>query len=416
MKKTAVFFAVLLFAFIVIGDMLSGKAAKEEQAEKKPSYTGMGSIEVMQEGSYRPLNFEKQRAMWFTAMDYEKIMNGKTEEEFETEVKERFEKAVMLGINTVYVQVRAYCDAYYDSELFPPGKSYTDTSYDPLEIMISTAHAYGLSFHAWINPLRGMKVSEIKNADRSYAAAELCDSSFASEVDGRMWLNPAYEEVRELVCAGVREIIENYNVDGIHIDDYFYPTTDAEFDREAFENSGASVLGQWRMENTDKLVGDIYRTVKSENSLVLFGISPQGSIKQNTEVQFADVVKWTSEKGFCDYIVPQVYYGYENESSPFTAVVDEWKGYAASGEVKLVIGICTYKYGKQDQWAGKGIDEWVNAKDITSRQTRDIMSDESLDGIAFYSYASTFEDDTSSDIIMGEELPEIRESLVDDIF
>jgi uncharacterized lipoprotein YddW (UPF0748 family) len=259
-----------------------------------------------------------------------------------------------------------------------------------------------------------MKTEEIKTTGTDYPASALCLGGYASEVDGRLWLDPAYDEVRELVCSGVREIIRNYSVDGIHIDDYFYPTTDAGFDRKTFERSGAAVLEEWRMENTDKLVRSIYRTVKSENSLVLFGISPQGSVEQNTKVQFVDAAKWTSTEGFCDYIVPQLYYGYKNETCPFTETVEKWKQYAADSEVSLVIGICTYKYGSQDKWAGSGRDEWLESSDIVSRQISDVISDEALGGVAIYSYDSTFGDEQSAKIIFSEELPEIRENLVDD--
>ena len=93
--------------------------------------------------------------MWFTAMDYAEILNGKTESEFQAAIQERFQNAKSMGINTVFVQVRAFADAYYPSEYYAAGLSMPENcAYDPLQIMLMAAHTLGLSFHAWINPLR----------------------------------------------------------------------------------------------------------------------------------------------------------------------------------------------------------------------------------------------------------------------
>lgn len=409
MKNAVLIFAVFIFLFVfVIND---GLYENNEIKKEKSADNHVSGLTTVQSDMYRPLNFRYQKAMWFTSMDYADIMKDRSEKEFSEETEKRFKNAVLSGMNTVYVQVRAFSDAYYPSDIFPPGKYYTDMSYDPLEIMINTAHSFGLSFHAWINPLRCVNADEIGLIDEKYGFSRLYSDGVLSEADGRLWFNPAREETGKLVCEGVKELIEKYEVDGIHIDDYFYPTTDAEFDREEFEASGENNLSEWRRNNTSTLVSRIYRTVKSENRDVLFGISPQGSIHQNMDVQFADVVKWTGSEGFCDYIVPQLYYGYENEECPFTETKEQWKKIMKSDNVSLVIGLCTYKYGEQDKWAGAGADEWVNSHDITSRQTAEILNDKEIDGAAFYSYASTFDDEVSSGVMLGGEIQKIRELL-----
>lgn len=165
MKKFVVCLCVVIVALV-----WAVNQSEKESAGKRPMSVDAVSMNgIFGNELYRPLNFHKQKAMWFTYMDYENILSQKSEEEFSEIISERFENASELGINTVYVQIRAFGDAYYPSEIFSKGKFYTDESFDPLQIMIDKAHSYGLSFHAWINPMRLMKKDEIS----SQAEAEI---------------------------------------------------------------------------------------------------------------------------------------------------------------------------------------------------------------------------------------------------
>lgn len=135
-----------------------------------------------------------------------------------------------------------------------------------------------------------------------------------------IYYNPGSEEARQLIVDGVKEIVANYNVDGIHFDDYFYPTTDASFDSgtyAAYQNSGGTLsLADWRRENVNILVRQTYAAIKSINPSVKFGISPQGNMSNNYNVQYSDVAKWISTSGYVDYICPQVYFGFQNQHQP----------------------------------------------------------------------------------------------------
>lgn len=216
-------------------------------------------------------------------------------------------------------------------------------------------------------------------------------------VKDRWYLNPAYEEVRDYISGCVSEIAENYNVDGIHIDDYFYPVTDSDFDTAAFKESGESDLEEWRIGNINLMVSSMYSALKSVNEDMLFGISPQGNIEADYNM-YADVGKWASESGFCDYIVPQLYYGYKNESCPFTETAERWKSLVTSDGVKLIAGICTYKIGTEDKWAGAGKNEWKDTKGIPANQTATVFEKDIADGIAVYSYESTFDNNIDEEI------------------
>lgn len=349
------------------------------------------------------LNYSPQYAMWFTVNDYPDILLNKTEEEFTVAVKERFSNAKSLGINTVYVHVRAFGDAYYESKLFSQGLFMSQNSgYDPLDIMVTMAHEMELSIHAWINPLRCQSDVQMNEMDDSFTLKQWFSNDekrekYMSLVEGRWWLCPAYPEVRDFIAQGAAEIVSNYDVDGIHIDDYFYPTASVEFDADAFSESRSGNLSEFRKEQCSLLVSEIYDAVKKENNDVLFGISPQGTLKGN-ETQYADVKKWCSEEGYCDYIVPQIYFGLKNETAPFEETAALWSELVTNDSTELIIGICTYKAGKEDIYAGSGKEEWIKDHAVSSKEVK-IIHDMGL-GTALYSYSSTFcpPDENASDM------------------
>ena len=206
---------------------------------------------------------------------------------------------------------------------------------------------------------------------------------YAKLVGDRWYLDPAYSEVRELIAEGVTEILENYDVDGIHIDDYFYPTTEESFDREAFERSGSRDLARWRRDNVTAMVKGIYDAVKAHDGRQVFGISPQGNIEADLDGQYADVRLWAGEKGYCDYILPQIYYGFRNESLPFEETLQAWEELRGDSGVGLIIGLAGYKEGKPDKWAGAGEQEWVEDSGVIERQIAAVKAS-GADGYAVY--------------------------------
>lgn len=395
---------------------------EELESEVKLHGNSLIPNEFLQKDTYKPLNYSTQQAMWFTYMDYENILLDKTEDEFTKNIIERFVKAKSLGINTIYIQVRAFCDAYYNSELFPRGEYFSPTSdFDPLTIMINSAHSLNLSIHAWVNPMRAKTDIEMQAMPNGFLPKQWYDDeirkgTYIVQVEDRWFLNPAYGEVKTFITDGIKEIVLNYEVDGIHIDDYFYPTTDSSFDMASFTESEISDLAAWRMENINIMVGGIYSTIKSINKNILFGISPQGSIEKNYSSQYADVAKWCKEEGYCDYIVPQIYFGFNNETCPFEQIVYEWQQLTSGSKVKLIIGVCTYKIGREDPWAGLGKDEWIADLNVASREIDYIMNNQTLNGMAIFSYSSTFEPSGDEVIInaVADECDNIRGILVRD--
>lgn len=368
--------------------LLTGCTLPEYPANSVQS-TPEQSTEIVTENAEitsKKINYETQNGLWFPYTDFENYIQGKTEEEFKNAVREMFKNAKSDGVNTVYVHVRPMGDAYYKSKIFPKGLL-LDGNYDPLEIMLREAHELGLSFHAWINPLRLQTAEEMERVSDEYITKQWVrepEKHFVENVNGRYYLNPAYTEVRQLIADGVSEIIKNYDVDGVHIDDYFYPTTDTSFDEEAFAESGSNDLQEWRTKNVTEYVKNIYDTVKNYDKNILFGISPQGNISADYNSQYADVGLWAGTDGYCDYIVPQIYFGFQNETCPFDNTLAEWEKLRGNSGVSLIIGLAEYKLGREDVWAGEaGEREWIENPDVIERQI-ELVELSSADGYARY--------------------------------
>ena len=354
-------------------------------------------------------------AVWIPVMQYADWMTGHTEDEFRETVNEAFTNCTELGLNTVFLHVRAYQDAYYDSELFPKG-AYLTGNYDPLAVMVQEAHNAGLSVHAWVNPLRGQTPEGLARTDsrfrlRQWYEDDAKNGTFLVNTGGRYWLNPAYSEVRQLCADGVAEILEQYDVEGIHIDDYFYPTQDAAFDAEAFAASQESDLGQFRRDNCTALVKLLYDTVKSHDPDCIFSISPQGNRRINYEELYADTGLWAGTPGYCDWILPQLYYGFANETCPFAETLAAWEKTADC--VKLIPGLAPYKIGETDKWAGSGAEEWRTDPEVLSSETAMLLEEELVSGVAYYSYASLFEPDTKAAAWAAAERGRIRKLLAE---
>ena len=370
--------------------------------------------------SYKPLNYSEVKGIWISYIELAGLLQGQSKEGFRKNIAAVYENCADLGINTVYVHVRSHGDAYYRSELFPWSKYVTGTlgknpGYDPLDVMISEAHKRGISFHAWINPLRACSAADISSYGSypvyTFAKGDGMAGKYAVNVNGTYYLNPAYSEVTDLIAAGAAEIVANYDVDGLHIDDYFYPTTDASFDSAAYSASGYSSLSDFRFANCDRMVSGLYSAVHSANSTAKFSVSTQGRIENNYNQLYADVRKWCTTPGYADIMIQQIYYGFENSAAPYQSTLDEWDKLAKKGGIPLIAGLSVSKVGCEDTWAGSGKYEWINNSDIISRQTAAAKKCSSYGGVALYSYRSVFQPESSVSAQVKKEITALREIL-----
>lgn len=369
----------------------------------------------LEEAEYIPINYQVQKGIWLSYIDISKILTGKSREEFEKNFMEVCENITNLGCNTIYVHLRPFGDSLYNSNIYPASRYITGeidshADFDPLEIICSIAHKYKISVHGWINPLRCESEDELKKISNKYKIKQwyMEDSDKIQPVEGsnNLWLNPAYSEVRELIAQGAAEICENYEIDGIHYDDYFYPTTQESFDSECYEALGnGESLQQWRINNISLMCEEIYRAVKNVNEKIIVGISPQGNIDNNYLYMYADVKKWCNVCGYCDYIVPQIYFGYDNCEKPFLETLAEWEELVSQGNIKLVCGLGAYKIGQEN--------EYTENVGIISNQIDDCLNDGICQGMAIYSYGSIFLPDLELNNRIYQETLLISESLND---
>ncbi|MBR6102820.1 MAG: family 10 glycosylhydrolase [Ruminococcus sp.] len=344
--------------------------------------------ETTEISQYKPLNYDTVKAVWISYLELAPILDS-GEEHFASEFDKMCRECVNIGFNTLFVHVRAFSDSFYPSEYYPYSKAFCGNEFDALSIIVKTAHRYDLSLHAWINPLRCETEEALKDMPADCAVNKwLSDPQKYDEYvvyvesTKHYWLNPAVPEIRQLIADGAGEIVRKYEVDGVHIDDYFYPTDQPFFDSGIYvENDIGIPLSEWRMNNCSEMVRLIYSSVKQANSSVLFGIAPQGNIENNYNYMFADVKRWISEKGFCDYIVPQIYFGYENKYKPFAETFSVWTELPRDKSIKLMIGIGAYKISSEE--------EFIEREGIIADQIG--LSLSKSDGMALFSFRSLFE-------------------------
>jgi len=332
------------------------------------------------------------RAIWIPATDLGNMLSGCDEAAFRKRVKSHLRQYQSLGINTIFLHVRSNGDSYYQSALFPRGAYWSaNQAFDPLTVFLEESHTLGLSLHAWVNPLRCQTADQMTQIQGDYQTKQwvTAKDDRMVQVGSRWYMNPAYPEVRALVCAGVSEILAGYDVDGIHIDDYFYPTTAESFDAAAFKHAGAKNRAVWRTENINQLVCAMYDTVKSCDRTRIFSVSPTGSIADNEQEQYADVRLWCSESGYLDWIIPQLYFGFFHETYPFAETAEEWRGIVTNDEISLMLGIATYKVGEYDDFAGAGAKEWTTDTLIPARQILFADEMEGVEGVVLFSSATT---------------------------
>lgn len=367
---------------------------------------------------------EEIRAVWLSYLDLKSMLLTKEEksvgkEKFTQNISKAFDNIKALGLNTVIAQVRPFGDALYRSEIFPwsylaAGTEGKDPGFDPLKIMVEQADRRGLRIEAWINPYRVRNSIIKKEISKSNPVNKMLKTGDAIKYSDFISYNPASEKAQKLIVDGVKEIVENYDVDGIHFDDYFYPTTDTAFDASSYKqykkDGGAKSLASWRRENVNKLVRKVYSAVKSEDDDILFGISPQGNMDNNYNKQFIDVKEWLSEDGYIDYICPQVYFGFQNKTCPYKKTVEQWND-LIKNDVKLYVGLAPYKIGLEDAYAGNGKWEWANHDDMLARMVETARNEKNYQGFVLFRYDSVFQPQSGVKSDVKQEIDHLKEIL-----
>lgn len=251
------------------------------------------------------------------------------------------------GCNAIIFQVRPECDALYESRLEPWSRFLTGTQgkapspyWDPLQWMITECHKRGMELHAWINPYRA-KTKTTKTLAANHIASLHPERTF--RYDGLLVLNPALKSNREYICNVVRDIVSRYDVDGLHIDDYFYPYPVAgqsiPDDRDfQLYNNGIKNKNDWRRYNVNLFIKELGETIHNTKPWVKFGVSPFGIYRnkksdpqngsntnglQNYDDLYADVLLWVNN-GWLDYCVPQIYWQIGHSAADYDELIHWW--------------------------------------------------------------------------------------------
>mgnify|MGYP005666463725 CR=1 FL=1 len=319
------------------------------------------------------------------------------------EYKNLLDQYQSLGLNAVIVQIRPASDALYPSEFAPWSKYLTgredrrpEPDYNPLEFMIEEAHKRGIEFHAWLNPYRATVNKD--TVDLSLRHVFNRHRNWMVDYGKRFYLNPAMPEVRQYLTDVVSEVVENYDVDAIHFDDYFYPYKEngLEFPDSAdfaFYGRGFNDIGDWRRSNVDALIEKVSTRIKEIKPHVKFGISPFGVWRNKSQDPYgsdtragvtcyddlyADVLKWMRQ-GWIDYIIPQIYWNIGFAPADYAKLVDWWSQQA--NQCHLFVGHGAYKVGENQEPA------WHEPDEIP-RQIRLNRQNYKAEGSAFYSSRS----------------------------
>ncbi len=257
------------------------------------------------------------------------------------------------GVNTIIFQVRAECDALYNSPYEPWSRYLTGEQgkvpnpyWDPLQWMVEQCHKRGMEIHAWINPYRAKNTKSVIPMASNHIAITHPERVFT--YDGLCILNPGNPVNREYICKIADDIVRRYDIDGLHIDDYFYPYPVAGInipdDKEyAQYNYGIKDRGDWRRDNVNVFIKQLRDSIKSIKPWIKFGVSPFGIYRnvksdpnvgsntnglQNYDDLYADVLLWVNN-GFVDYLVPQIYWEIGNKAADYKTLIQWWNKFAS---------------------------------------------------------------------------------------
>ncbi len=318
---------------------------------------------------------DNRRSVWISYLEinsYLQSVDHNNEENFRTFFAHIIKRSKSCHINNLIVQVRPFSDALYPSKYFPwskyiSGKQGKNPGYDPLKIMIEMAHKEKMTIEAWINPYRICSKDDYKKLAEDHPAKKWASKEKSKKnvlfYDGTYYFNPSSKNVRHLIVLGVKEIVENYSVDGIHMDDYFYPSFTKEnvstaFDSEQYKAgladgsiSSNTDIASWRRENVNLLVRSLHLTIKKVNPDISFGISPQGNLAnlRSNYQNYVDIDRWLKSSDYVDYIMPQIYWGFQHDTTPFDKMIKKWSKLTKTSKVSLRIGIQLYRMASVDQ-------------------------------------------------------------------
>ncbi len=375
-------------------------------------YIYLNKKKEVEETSY----VEEQRGVFISYIDYS-FLKHKTKEEQKKSIDKIIENIKSLNFNMIILQVRPFCDAIYKSFIFSSSKVVVENEGDELKLdilkyFIDKSHENNISLHAWINPYRIRNTNNISDISKDNVIYQFLDTDIVEKSSKGIYLNPSKKEVLNLILTGIREIVLNYDVDGIIYDDYFYPSNTIDInDYEKYKELGGTLtIDEYRINNINILISESYKLVKSLNSNVLFGISPAGNINNNLNSEYLDIEFILQNNNYLDYVMPQIYYGFKNQTLPFIKTIKVWNDLILNNDTKLLIALALYKSGIEDTYAISGKNEWIENGDIIKNQILVSRSLNKYQGFAIFRYDYLFYDKNDNANLI-EEITNIKQLL-----
>lgn len=327
-----------------------------------------------------------------------------TAEEQKLEMISLLDKVKDHNMNTVVFQIRPTADAFYKSKYEPysywlTGVQGQDPGYDPLQFTIDECHKRGIYIHVWLNPYR---INNDTVHNNTYAKDHVINKhpEWVINYGKAKYFNPGLDEVRKFTCDVVKDIVANYDIDAIHMDDYFYPY---KIKGEEFPDSltfvkyprGFTNKEDWRRNNVNLIIKEINETIKAEKPWIEFGISPfavwrnksedpRGSDTKamtNYDGLYADIILW-QEKGWIDYVLPQLYFYIGYPIADYAILSDWWSKYNYGANVYA--GLAPYRVSKKAKDK-----QWHNSKELIKQINRN-FSDPNIKGEIYFSAKSVF--------------------------
>ena len=353
---------------------------------------------------------EEKRAVFISYIELGNNIRGKSESTMKKTIDNMLDTAKSYGFNMIILQVRSFSDAIYKSSIYSSSRSVVNTEgevlpFDILKYFIKVAHQKDLELHAWVNPYRISNTKDINLISTSNPAYNMLNSTDVEVMDNGIYYNPASSKVESLILDGIEEIITNYDVDGIHFDDYFYPDSsiiDSNEYNKALEKDRNLSLQEFRLNVISSLVKKTYNLIKDYDKEILFGISPDGNIENNYNSNYVDTITFVTKEGYLDYIMPQVYYGFLNSIKPFEETIKSWNNLITI-DIDLIPALAFYKSGNVDKYAKEGVNEWIEYNNIISREVMLSRSLSNYSGFAIFRYDSIFGNNLTENAFLEKE-------------
>lgn len=350
---------------------------------------------------------KEDRYMFISYIDYS-YFKGKEQIDLKNEIDKMVTNLKENDFNGIILQVRAFSDAIYDSKIFSPSLKIVDDennklNLDILDYFIKKSHENNIKLIAWINPYRIRNTKDLTSISENNVVYKYLNTTNIEINDNGIYFNPASEEVLNLILEGVEEVVKNYDIDGILYDDYFYPSKTIDLDNYNLykENGGKKTLDEFRRNNINRLISTTYEKIKSIKNDVLFGISPSGNINNNYNDEYLDI-NYCIENNLIDFIMPQIYYGFNNESMPFKNTIDTWSNLVKDTNINFYVALALYKSGTKDTYAKSGNNEWIENSDIITKQIVVSRNSYNYKGFSIFRYNYFFNNDRNNKQLTDE--------------